>query len=279
MKCRHWLGSLAMAAMLLLPQLVWSEPGAAFYNLEAGKDVLENVTLPTIDGGEATLLDHEMGANVFIFFRPGPEPPRRGLADMARCGEDLAAYPVRWTALVSDRYPAEEVKAVVENANFRGPVLVDDGNTLYGRYGVRLHPVVGVTDADGLLTAYQPYTQINFCSRVKAKVLRTLGEIDDAELQQRLSPRSVDPRADSAVARRNLRMGQRFLDIGNYQHALDTARRSLELDPDLAAAHGMAALALAHQGECEEAAAYIDRALALEPAQAEAEAARQQCSR
>ncbi|ADH86933.1 hypothetical protein [Desulfurivibrio alkaliphilus] len=277
MQPKHWLGSLAIATLLVVPQLVWSEPGAAFYNLEVGKDVLENVTLPTIDGGEATLLDHEMGANVFVFFRPGPEPSRRGLADMARCGEDLADYPVRWTALVSDRYPAEEVQAVVDNANFRGPVLVDQGNTLYGRYGVRLHPVVGVTDGEGRLTAYQPYTQINFCARVKAKVLHTLGEIDDEELQQRLSPRSVDPRADSAVAQRNLRMGQRFLQMGNYEQALATARRSLELDPDLAAAHGMAALSLAHQDQCDEAAAHIDRALALEPAQAEAEAAREQC--
>lgn len=274
---KHWLFSLICGLMLALPQLVWSEPGAAFYNLEVGKDVLENVSLPTIDGDEATLLDHEMGANVFIFFRPGPEPSRRGLADMARCGEDLADYPVRWVALVSDRYPGDEVKEVVENANFRGPVLVDQGNTLYGRYGVRLHPVVGVTDGEGLLTAYQPFTQINFCTRVKAKVLHTLGEIDEDELQQRLRPRSLDPRADAGVARRNLRMGGMFMEMGNYEQALATARRSLELDPDLGAAHGLAALALANQQQCEEATDYIDRALALEPEQADALAAKELC--
>ncbi len=275
---RRWLGSLMIGLMLAVPDLVWSESGAAFYNLEAGEDVIENVTLATIEGGEADLLDPEMGANVFIFFRPGPEPSRRGLGNMAECANDLAEYPVRWVALVSDRYPAGEVSKVVKEADFRGPVLVDQGNTLYGRFGVRLHPVVGVTDSKGLLTAYQPYTRINFCARVKAKVLHTLGEISAEEMEQRLRPGSFDPRADAARAKRNLIMGQRFLEIGEYQEALNTVRRSLELDPDLAGAHGLGALALAHQGECDKATDFIDRALALEPGQEDALKARELCA-
>ncbi|MFH7326050.1 hypothetical protein [Desulfurivibrio sp. C05AmB] len=274
---KRWIGSLVIALLLVAPQLAWPEAGAAFYNLTVNEDVIANVTLPTIEGGEATLLDPTKKANVFIFFRPGAEPSRRGLSDMGRCAEELAAYPVYWVGLVSDRYPLEEVKALVAQANFPGPVLIDQGNALYGKFGVRLHPVVGITDAKGLLTAYQPFTQINFCARVKAQVLHTLGELSAEELEQQLRPRSLDPRSDIGVAIRNLRMGERFIEIGNYEMALATAQRSLELVPDLAGGHGLAALALAHQDECAAAAEHINKALEQDPAEAKALAAREKC--
>jgi len=62
--------------ILLMPQLAWTEESMAFANLTIGKDVLDNLTLPTIDGGQASLLDPKKGANVFIFFRSGAEPSR-----------------------------------------------------------------------------------------------------------------------------------------------------------------------------------------------------------
>lgn len=271
--------SLLSGAMLLLPQLAWPDEGAAFYNLKVGEDLIENVTLPTLDGREAPLLNQQKGANVFIFFRPGAEPSRRGLKDMADCAEQLKDYPVYWVGLVSDRHPPEEVRVMVAESGFPGPVLIDRGNALYGKFGVRLHPVVGVADGKGLLTAYQPFSQINYCAQVKAKVLHTLGEIDAAELDRRLNPGAVNPRGEAAVAKRNLRMGERFLQIGNHEQALATARRSLELVPDLPAAHGLAALALAHQQQCEAAATHIEQALAGDPGEEKALAARQQCER
>lgn len=274
---KHWLGCLVIGLLLAAPQLAWPDPGEAFYNLKVGESVLENATLDTLEGGKADLLDPEMGANVFIFFRPGADPSRRGLADMAKCDQELAGYPVHWTALVSDRYPVEDVREMVTAAGFRGPILIDKENTLYGQYGVRLHPVVGVTDAKGRLTAYQAFSQINFCARVKAKVLYALGEISAEELEAKLNPRSHNPRAESSVAQRNLRMGERFLQIGNYQQALDTARHSLELDPELAAGHGLAAHALAELGQCDGAKSYGQKALELDPAEAKALAAKAKC--
>lgn len=275
---KRTLFGLMIGASLLIPPLAWPDEGAAFYNLAVGKDRLESVTLPTLDGKEAPLLRlGEGAANVFIFIRPGAEPSRRGLKDMAGCAQELADYPVYWTALVSDRHPAAEVEELVGASGFSGPVLIDQGNTLYGQYGVRLHPTVGITDGKGLLTAYQPYSQINYCAQIKARVLYTLGEIDAAELDRRLNPKAVNPHSESAAAVRNLRMGERFIQIGNHEQALLTARRSLELAPELPAAHGLAALALAGQGDCAAAADHIAKALGGDSGEKNALAAQSQC--
>jgi len=58
-----------LVLILLMPQLSWPKESMAFYNLTVGKDTLDNPTLPTIAGGQASLLDPKKGANVFIFFR------------------------------------------------------------------------------------------------------------------------------------------------------------------------------------------------------------------
>jgi len=204
--------------------------------------------------------------------------PRLGLIEMGKCTEELAASSVHWVALVSDRDPVEAVKAMIAESRFTGPVLIDAGNALYGKFGVRLHPVVGITDQKGLLTAYQPYDQINFCARVKAQVLRTLGEINDEELQRQLNPApTVDPKNNNSKAARNLKMGERFFAAGNYEQALATARHSLELIPDLPEAHGLAALSLASQKKCAEAAEHEKRALASNPQEPKALEAQRLC--
>ena len=276
---KRWFGTLLLGCFFLLaPQLAWPEESKAFYNLTVGKDVLDNLTLPTIAGGQASLLDLKKGANVFIFFRSGAEPSRLGLAEMGKCMEEMVASPVHWVALVSDRDPVEAVKAMVAESRFSGPVLIDNGNALYGKFGVRLHPVVGITDQKGLLTAYQPYTQINFCAQVKAQVLRTLGKISEEELQRQLNPTAtVNPKNDDSKASRNLKMGERFFSTGNYEQALAAARRSLELAPDLPEAHGLAALCLASQKQCAEAAEHQKRALASNPQESKALEAQRIC--
>jgi len=264
--------------ILLMPQLAWTEESMAFANLTIGKDVLDNLTLPTIDGGQASLLDPKKGANVFIFFRSGAEPSRLGLKEMGKCAEELASYPIHWVGLVSDRDPVEAVKAMVAESRFPGPVLIDTGNALYGKLGVRLHPVVGIADQNGLLTAYQPYAQINFCARVKAQVLRTLGKISEEELQRQLNPAAtVNPKNNDSKALRNLKMGERFFAAGNYDQALATARHSLELVPDLPEANGLAALSLASMKQCAEAAEHQKRALARNPQEPKALEAQRLC--
>ncbi|MFH1019838.1 MAG: hypothetical protein V1782_04375 [Pseudomonadota bacterium] len=276
---KQWLGTLLLGCLFLLaPQLAWPEESKAFSSLTAGKDSLENPSLPTIDGGQASLLDLKKGANVFIFFRSGAEPSRLGLAEIGKCMAELSASPVHWVALVSDRDPVEAVKAMVAESRFSGPVLIDNGNALYGKFGVRLHPTVGITDQKGLLTAYQPYAQINFCAQVKAQVLRTLGKISEEELQRQLNPAAtVDPKNDDSKASRNLKMGERFFAAGNYEQALAAAQRSLELAPDLPEAHGLAALSLASQKQCAEAAEHQKQALAGNPQEAKALEAQRLC--
>jgi hypothetical protein len=67
---------------------------------------------------------------------------------VTECQKELAGKPVHWCAVVSDRVPQAEVEAEVQTTGFQMPVLIDRGDALYGKLGVILHPVIGITGQD-----------------------------------------------------------------------------------------------------------------------------------
>ncbi len=257
--------------------LAW-HPAVAAGELQVG-DPVQNEDLLTLDGGKASLLGKKSLANVFVFVRPGQERSADTLRQMAGCEKDLAGKPVYWVAVVSDTYPAEEVRTMVRDAGVRMPVLVDRGDALYSRLGVRLHPVVGLADSKHRLVAWQPYTRLNYCEAIKARIRFLLGEIGEAELARVLDPpKATMPGADpSKVGMRDVNLGRRQLEMKFHDKALASARKALERDAGLAAAHALMGEVHAAQGDCAAALKAFDQALALDPADAHALAGRKAC--
>ncbi len=244
-------------------------------------DVIANEELPTLDGGKAPLLSKKSLANVFVFVRPGQEHSADTLRQMAGCEKDLAGKPIYWVAVVSDAFPADEVRAMVRQSGVLMPVLVDRGDALYARLGVRLHPVVGVADSRHRLVAWQPYTRLNYCEAIKARVRFLLGEIGEAELASVLEPPAATmPGADaSKVGMRDVHLGRRQLEQKLYDKALASAGKALERDPKLAAAYALMGEVHAARGDCAAAVKAFDQALELDPADPHAAAGRRGCAR
>jgi tetratricopeptide (TPR) repeat protein len=244
----------------------WPIAGLAFANVEVG-GVIENAELPTLDGGRHAFLSKRHPANVFVFFRPGQEHSLAALRAMAACEKEFASKPVHWVAVVSSSWNVDDVKAVVQEAGLQMPVLVDQDDALYGKIGVRLHPVVGVANDKLELVAYEPFHKINYCDRIRGKIRYALHEIDLAEMQRtEHPPKALFPNEiKGAVERRHVRMGENFLRTKQYEKALGQAQEVLRRNPGFAPAHTLLGDALAAQGNCAEAAKAWDQARALDP--------------
>ena len=238
----------------------------AFSNVNVG-DTLENVELPTLAGGREALLSPQAQANVFIFFRPQQENSISALKALSECERQLSGKPVHWVAVVSSSFSAQEVKASVAAAGARMPVLIDQGDALYGRLGVRLHPAVGVTNGKLQLLAYEPFQQINYCDRVRGQVRYALGEITQTELARADAPaRALMPNEmQGAVAKRHVKMGEAYLGMEQFDKAAAEAKAILEQDPRFAPAHVLLGDALSAQGKCEEAKLAYQAAVKLSP--------------
>jgi tetratricopeptide (TPR) repeat protein len=239
--------------------------GRAFSNVAVG-DLLENPTLPTLEGKPLPLLSGQAAASVFVFFRPGHDRSREALVQLGRIQKELAGRPVRFVLVVSGSWPPAEVRAAVDGTGLEAPVLVDRGDALYGRLGVALHPVLGIADRSRRLAAYEHYRRINFGEIVLARLRLLLGDIGDAEVARVLAPEKAGRPAPDAGARRFLNLARLLESRGNHQKALEAVRRSLAVAAS-AEALALEGTILAAQGDCAAAAPLFTAALKLDPAE------------
>lgn len=264
----------ACAAAILAGLSLW--PAAwGFAHAEVGS-VIEDVEMPTIDGGMRHLLTNA-SVNVFVFFKPGQEHSRATMAKLARLEEETAGKSVHWAGIVSDTIPRADADAEVRKAGIRMPVLVDVGDALYGRLGVALQPVVGITDKDHILVVYQPFTKVHYIEVIRARIRHLLKEIDDRELAKTLHPPAATSGGDAAAARRRFKLAERLFRSKNYEKALESVNIVIEKDPALAEAHALIGDILTARGNCPEALTAYRRALELDPADARAIRGTQTC--
>jgi tetratricopeptide (TPR) repeat protein len=257
---------------------LWPLAGFAFANVEVGQRI-ENEELPTLDGRREMVLSGTALANVIVFFRPGQDRSLATLKAMATCEKEFARKPVHWVAIVSGSHARDEVRVAVAEAGIRMPVLVDEGDRLYGKLGVRLHPVVGIADGKGALLDYVPFHQINYCDMIRVRIRHALNEVDLAAVERVDSPpKALFPNAvPGAVAGRRVKLGEMLLESGQWTKAAEQARIALEKEPTMAAAHALLGRALAGQGKCVAALPAFDQALRLDPGSASAAEGKRGC--
>lgn len=241
-------------------------------------DLVEDLELRALDGKREPLVAKGVKANVFVFFRPQHERSLDTLKDLASCEKEFGAKPVRFVGLVSDSWPADEVRAFVRESGVRMPVLVDEGDALYGKLGIRLHPVIGIVDAKRRLVAFEPFRQINYCDRVKVRIRRVLGEATDADVARVDQPERATTRTDEGVARRHLNFARQLHRIQQEEKALEEVKKSLAFAP-AADAYALQGEILAALGRCPDALRAFEAASNLDPANGAAMEGKKRCGR
>jgi peroxiredoxin len=241
--------------------------------VQVGEHV-DDVELKTIEGRKEHLLQKGTAANVFVFFRTEHDRSTDTLKEMAACEREFEKRPVRWVGVVSDSEPPDAVKAMVKESGVRMPILVDAGDELYGKLGIRMHPVIGMVDKGGKLVAFEPFRQINYCERIRVRIKLLLGEATEADVARVDQPASTPlPHSDQGVSRRHVNFARRLHELQQDDAALAELQKALGFAPS-AAAWALRGEILAGRGKCTEAAQAFDAALKIEPGNAVAQEAK-----
>jgi tetratricopeptide (TPR) repeat protein len=153
----------------------------------------------------------------------------------------------------------------VKEAGVKMPVLVDAGDALYGKLGIRLHPVVLMADRSWKLTAFEPFRQINYCDRIRVRIKLLLGEATQADVTRVDEPAATPlPHSDQGVSKRHVNFARRLHDLKQDDQALAELQKALGMAPS-AAAWALRGEILAGRGQCAEATQALEAALKLEP--------------
>jgi hypothetical protein len=196
MSMRRWIG----LGVGLALSLAAAPRDAAAVSRAAVGDVVRIDALRTLEGRSAQLSSGEADVSVLVFFKPGQAYSLETLQGLATCTEDLASKPVQYAGVVSSAWPAAEVREAVAEAGVRMPVLVDRGDDLYGKLGIQVYPAVVVLDREQRLVAHEPFLRVNYCDRIRGKILYALHEIDTAEMRLTEDPSWGKPPAGEAAA-------------------------------------------------------------------------------
>jgi tetratricopeptide (TPR) repeat protein len=237
--------------------------GAAFHRASAG-EIIENVELPALTGGRQPLLT-DAAVNVFVFFKPDHEHSQATLTILEKLGQEFAAKPVHWAAVVSDSFKPAEIEAEVKALGFTLPVLIDTGDKLYGRLAVAMTPNIGIADKQHKLIVDLPFNKVNYESVIRGYIQHELNEISDTELQAIINPPPAAMGGNGELAHRHRRYAEKLLKAGLYDKALENVETSLENDPNFAEAYALKGRILAAQGQGDEALKAFDNALKLDP--------------
>jgi tetratricopeptide (TPR) repeat protein len=237
--------------------------GAAFHRAAAG-EIIENVELPALSGGNQPLLT-DAAVNVFVFFKPDHEHSQTTLAILKELAQEFADKPVHWAAVVSDSFEPADIEAEVKTLGFTLPVLIDTGDKLYGRLAVAMTPNIGITDKQHKLIVDLPFNKVNYASVIRGYIQHELQEINDEELQSIINPPRATMGGNGEVAHRHLKYAEKLFRAGLYDKALENVQTSLEKDPNLANAHALRGQILSAQGQRDEAMKAFNAALELDP--------------
>jgi tetratricopeptide (TPR) repeat protein len=257
------------ARALLLLSLAMPGGAGAFANVAIGERLVQE-SLPTLDGGTEPLLSEKAQANVFIFFRPNQEHSTETLKAMAACEAELKGKPVHWVAIVSSTWDPKDVRKMVTDTGIHMPVVVDREDRLYGKLGLKLHPVVGIADGKFQLLAYEPFMKVNYCDRIRARIRFALKEINADELARTVTPEkaTMPGEIEGAALKRRQNLGEMLLRGKQFDKAAAEATAILAKDPRHVGALVLLGDSRAGQGKCAEAVTSYDAALAIDPANA-----------
>jgi hypothetical protein len=266
-------------AHLLLAALTGlaASPFLAHAHAEAGSAV-PNPELTAASGERLRLLDPLAKVSVLVFVRAGQERSVEALKAMARCEKELSGKPVHFIGIVPADTTAEQARSLAVTSGVRMPLVFDVDDALYQKLLVRLHPVIFLVDARARVSDFEQYRQIDYCNVIMARIRFRLGEIDQAALTRIVEPaRNSMPGDDPKdVSTRDVNLGRRQLEIRQYDKAITSANKALEMAPSPGAFALLGDVAAA-LGQCRAALKHYDQALKLDPAEPHALAGKKAC--
>ena len=193
---------------------------------------MENADLETLTGGRHALLARDTST---WWSSSGPEQDRSEdtMRRLAGCEASFAGKPVHMVGVVSAGAQREEVRALVAGSGVQSPILLDEGDRVYGRLELRQHPVVVVVDTKGKVHAVEPYQRLRYCEIVLARVRFLLGELDQAAVDRILKPdRAAFPNeVGGGSAARYVNLGDKEKAKGNCVLAIKAYDDALRRDP------------------------------------------------
>jgi len=227
--------------------------------------VAPDFTLNSIEGKSTSLNNYKGKVVVMIFWRTGQE---RSLLTLKDAGELLKKYKAKGLevlGIIEDSDDREEALKVYMDNKVDYTLLIDTDRQVYGEYGVRVFPTTIIIDKQGNIAYDIPSHPLTYKTKLRGYIKKTLGEINEDELQEILSPHKEAKDPSSSEASRLYNLALKFTDSQMYDMAISTANKSIDANPHMVKSYILTGFLYLETKDTEKALASFNKALELTP--------------
>jgi peroxiredoxin len=228
-------------------------------------EVAPDFTLSSVEGESVSLSDYKGRAAVIIYWRTGQKRSLLALKDCRDILEKFKGKEVNVISIIAESDSQEEAKGILKDNGIEYPLFIDYNRKIYSNYGIRVYPSTVIIDKEGMIAYAMPSHPFTYKKILEEYIKKALGEIDEGELKEALSPHKEEPDRASLEAFRLYNLALKFTESGMIDLAVDTAIKSAEAKPDMSESHILLGFLYLQNKEADKALDSFNSALKLDP--------------
>jgi tetratricopeptide (TPR) repeat protein len=233
-------------------------------------DIKEGVTAPdfslnSVDGKVVSLSEYRDQVVVLIYWNADLDRSHQAL----QCGQDIYMRykdkDVQVLGLTVGTKNFEVVSQILTDLAIDFPVLKDSNRQVYGDYGIHVYPSTIIINKSGKVAYTLPGHALTYKTALEGHVRYILGEIEEKEMEEMVSPHIKHSEKTVLKAHRSYRLALRFTEERLYEQALVAVKQSIEAKPDFLNSHILSGFLHLEENEADKALEDFNEAIKLDP--------------
>ncbi len=202
---------------------------------------------------------------ILLFWRTGQKRSAMALKDTDDILQKYGEKDVSAICIIQRSDDQVEAAKMIKDNEITCPLLVDSDRNAYGDYGVRVFPTTVLVNKDGAIAYDIPSHPLTYKIKLDGYIRRMLGEINDEELENIMSPQKEKKDAATLEAMRLHNLAMKFVKMRMFDQAVSTAVKSVEAKPDLIEPITLLGFLYLETDEAEKALETFNKAVELAP--------------
>jgi tetratricopeptide (TPR) repeat protein len=202
---------------------------------------------------------------VIIYWRTGQDRSTMAIKDVQDILLRYKDKELQVLGLIADDENQEAVQQILIDNAIDFPVLIDPDRQVYGAYGIRVSPMTVIIDKGGKLAYDLPGHSLTYKSVLEGHVRYVLGEIDEKEMQEMVSPHNLRIEESVLQAHRQYELAMKFAEIRFFDQSMEAANKSIEAERNFAPSHTLLGFLYLEGNEINKAYKEFEIALELDP--------------
>ncbi len=249
---------------LALVLLILFSPVSYAINIPAG-ETAPDFNLTSLEGENQSLSKNAGKVTALIYWRSDHKRSLLALKDVRDVLKKLKGKNIRIITIVAGNDRLDLVKSTVADNKIDFPVVVDYGRQFYSDYGIRVYPTTIIVDKEGIITHSIPSHPLTYKKLFEGYIKKALGEIDESELNDMLSPHNEEVDKSLLDALRLYNLAMKFTENGMTELAANSVKKSIEAKPDLLKSQILLGFLYLEDEDPDNALATFNKALELDP--------------